>query len=127
MEQSKYRDNGSLKISEEVISKIAGLTTNEIKGVAGLSLRPNITDAKFRGILAKNSIGRAIRLEMREGEAVIDVFVNLYLGAKIPEVASEIQSKVKDAIQNMTGITVSKVNVHVSGVIISQQEDERIN
>lgn len=125
MEENDSRENGRLKISEEVISTIAGLTANEIKGVAGLSLRPNITDdSSFPRVFSRKKIGRAIRLEMREGEAVIDVFVNLFLGVKIPEVAAEIQAKVKEAVQNMTGIAVSKVNVHVAGVVLTPQEGE---
>lgn len=63
---------------------------------------------------------------MKDGEAEIDIYVNIYLGAKITEVAPIIQSKVKDAVQNMTGITVSKVNVHISGVVIRQEADEDI-
>lgn len=121
------RQNGSLKISEEVISTIAGMTTRDIKGVAGLSLRPSITETKLHGLFSRNVIGRAVRLEMHEGEAVVDIFVNLYFGAKIPDVAAEIQQKVKDAVQSMTGIMVSKVNVHVAGVVISQQEDETVS
>ena len=121
MENNGYAEEGSLKISEEVISTIAGMTAGEINGVAGLSLRPN---PDIRGILHnRKSVSKAIRLEMKDGEATIDVFVNLYLGVKIPDVAAEIQSRVKDAVQNMTGITVSKVNVHVAGVVLSRESD----
>ena len=119
MENNGYAEEGSLKISEEVISTIAGMTAGEINGVAGLSLRPN---SDIRGILHnRKSVSKAIRLEMKDGEATIDVYVNLYLGVKIPDVASEIQSRVKDAVQNMTGIMVSKVNVHVAGVVFSHE------
>lgn len=74
----------------------------------------------------KRGLGKAIRLDMKDGEAVIDIYVNIYMGAKIGEAASAIQQKVKDAVQNMTGITVSKVNVHISGVVIRQETNEEI-
>lgn len=124
MEQYGNSGDGSLKISEEVISTIAGMAASEINGVAGLSLRPN-PDLKgiFHSRHTQKNVSKAIRLEVKEGDATIDVFVNLYMGTKIPEVASEIQSRVKDAVQNMTGITVSKVNVHVAGVVFTHDTE----
>ncbi|HEX3027665.1 MAG TPA: Asp23/Gls24 family envelope stress response protein [Clostridia bacterium] len=117
MEQNHYADAGTLKISEDVLATVAGMTAREIKGVASLSLRPG---PEPRGFMKNRSLGKTIRLELKDGEAVIDIYVNLFIGFKIPDVASEIQDKVKESIQNMTGITVSKVNVHVSGVVIDQ-------
>jgi uncharacterized alkaline shock family protein YloU len=122
MENSDYKQNGNLKISEEVISTIAGLTTSEIKGVAGMLLRPVSSEIKFGFFNNKKSIGKAIHVEVRDGEVIINIFVNLYIGAKIPETATQIQLRVKEAVQNMTGLAVSKVNVHVSGIIIDQTE-----
>jgi uncharacterized alkaline shock family protein YloU len=119
----EYRDVGNLKISEEVISTIAGAATEEIKGVSGLALRQPVTERRLLGAVSKKAPGKSIHLEMREGEAVLDIYVNLYLGAKIPDTASQIQTRVKDAVQNMTGITVSKVNVHITGIVIAHEED----
>jgi uncharacterized alkaline shock family protein YloU len=114
-----YEDNGRLKISDEVLATIAGIAASEVKGVAGLSSR---TGPEIKGILqSKKGPGKAIRLEIKDGEANFEVFVNLYMGAKIPDVAAEIQSRVKESVQNMTGITVSKVNVHVSSVVIEKE------
>lgn len=124
MEQYGNSNEGSLKISEEVISTIAGMAASEINGVAGLSLRPN-PDLKgfFSSRHTQKNVSKAIRLEVKDGDATIDVYVNLYMGTKIPDVAAEIQSRVKDAVQNMTGITVSKVNVHVAGVVFTHDTD----
>lgn len=119
----EYRDVGNLKISEEVISTIAGAAAGEIKGVAGLTMRPPVAERRLLGAVGKRGPGKSIHLEMHEGEAVLDVYVNLYLGAKIPDTASQIQTRVKDAVQNMTGITVSKVNVHVAGIVITHEDD----
>ena len=124
MENSSYKQNGNLRISEEVISTIAGLTTSEIKGVAGMLLRPVSSELKFGFFGNKRSLSKAIHVEVKDGEVIIDIFVNLYIGTKIPEVASQIQQRVKEAVQNMTGLTVARVNVHVSGIIIDQTETE---
>lgn len=121
MIQNGYTDTGSLKISEDVLATIAGNATREIKGVAGLSLRP--IPESF-SLFHKKSKGKAIRLEIKDGEAVIDIFVSLYNGVKIPDTSEQIQARVKETVQNMTGITVSKVNVHISGLIIAQAAEE---
>lgn len=121
MQQNEYAGSGNLKISEDVIAAIAGTATSEIKGVAGLSPRP-VTDV--RGLIPKKGIGKSIKLAIKDGEAVIDVFVDIKIGAKIPETAEQVQTKVKDAVQNMTGITVNKVNVHVSGLVLPQPVNE---
>lgn len=111
-----YAEEGSLKISEDVIATIASTAAADVKGVAGLSLHP-ISDMK--GFARHKQGHKAIRMEMHDGEAVLDLFVNLYIGSRIPDVAAELQSRVKDAVQNMTGITVSKVHVHVAGVVLA--------
>jgi uncharacterized alkaline shock family protein YloU len=121
MEQNGYTDTGSLKISEEVLATIAGNAAGEIKGVAGLSLRPN---SDKPGLFRKKSIGKAIKLEIKDGDAAIDIYVNIYSGVKIPDMAEQIQARVKETVQNMTGITVSKVNVHISGLVIAETIEE---
>ncbi len=121
MEQNEYADTGSLKISEDVLATIAGNAAGEIKGVAGLSLRPNI-DSK--GLFHKKTLGKAIKLNMKDGDATIDIFVNIFSGVKIPDMAEQLQTRVKETVQNMTGITVSKVNVHISGLVIAQTIQE---
>lgn len=126
METDSYNNIGSLKISEDVIATIAGVATSEIKGVAGLSPRPGSGSSGILGLIGKKAMNKSIHLEMRDSEAVIDIYVNLYLGTKIPDTAAEIQSRVKDAVQTMTGIAVSKINVHISGVVIQQDETGEI-
>lgn len=121
MEQNGYTDSGNLKISEEVLATIAGNAAKEIKGVAGLSLRPNLDG---NGFFQRKRIGKAIKLDVKDGDAVIDIFVNIYNGVKIPDMAEQIQARIKETVQNMTGITVSKVNVHISGLVIAEAVQE---
>jgi uncharacterized alkaline shock family protein YloU len=121
LEQNGYANEGSLKISEEVLSTIAGLAASEVNGVAGLTTCPN---PDFKGLLrTKRGAAKAIHIDIKDGEATLDVYVNLYLGVRIPDAAIEIQTRVKDAVQTMTSITVSKVNVHVAGVTIVRDEE----
>jgi uncharacterized alkaline shock family protein YloU len=104
---------GSLKISKDVIATIAKTATMEVGGVAAL---PELDASR----LLSRSFGRPVRVTLSDDFADIDVQVVLENGVKIPDVCAAIQSGVKDNVQTMTGIAVSKVNVTVAGVAFSE-------
>ena len=100
---------GNLKISRDVLATIARYATMEIEGVASLaSFTTNI-----RGWLLKKQSAKPIAIDF----AVIDIHVNIKAGVNIPKTAEKIQSAVKEAVQNMTGIAVSRVNINIAGIV----------
>ncbi len=114
MKENTIKDTvGSLKISEEVLAKIASTAAREIVGVAELASMPTT----FKGLVSKPVVPRPVKILIRDDVAVIDVFVNLHATAKIQDVAQQVQSNVKASVQSMTGIAVSKVNVHVVSIL----------
>ncbi len=119
MEQNQNQTVGSLKISEDVVATIAGLAAKEVQGVASLANAP----ANIKGLILKNTVSKSIKIELNDDVAVIGVYVNLTYGAKIPEVSEKIQTNVKSAVQSMTGITVSKVNVFIVGIDFSEPKN----
>ncbi len=120
MEVVKGENNGGkVQVSTEVISNIARIATLEIKDVKGLS-RGNLG---IKGLFYKVSSANPVSVNMVGGVAEIDVCIILDFGTKVRNVAKEVQENVKSAVQNMTGITVSKVNVIISG-ITEQKEME---
>ncbi len=121
MEQMNNTASGNLKISEEVICTVTKLTVKEVKGVHSLALSP----ASFREALFRADANRPIRITLNGDVAEIDVSVNLRYGYKIKDTAEEIQNSVKDAVQNMTGVTVSKVNVYVAGIKFNEAANEK--
>ncbi len=112
-ENTILTEEGSVKISEEVVSIIAGLAASEVKGVAGMSGGIVGGIAEFVG---KKNPSKGIKVEVGEKEAAIDVYVIVEFGSRIPEIAHEIQRNVKKAIESMTGLNVIEINVHVQGV-----------
>ena len=104
-------DTRDSKHRNELVAKL-----EEIDGVVSLAN----TYAPIKSLLKRGSIGRPIQISLNDDVAVIDISVNLKYGANIPQVAEALQKTVKDAVQNMTGITVSKVNVHVAGIVFPQ-------
>lgn len=106
---------GSLQISTDVISKIAKLATLEVEGIYSVS--GNILSEKGFALVRKMPMQKPISVELNDDVAEISVNVVVKYGCKIPQLSEKVQENVKNAVQNMTCITVSKVNVIVTGVV----------
>lgn len=108
---------GRIRISEQVVAVIAGIAATEVEGVE--SLVGNITNEIVAKMGIKN-LSRGIRLKMVDDTVFIQITVNIRYGYSIPEISRNIQEKVSQAIENMTGLSVAEVNVIVSDVTVSK-------
>ena len=115
----EIEDVGQVQIADEVIAVIAGLAATEVEGVSKMS--GNITNEIVSKLGMKN-LSKGVKVTI-DGEQV-SVVLNLVLnyGVRIPKTSQEVQEKVKAAIENMTGLTVSEVNIRIAGI---QMEDEQ--
>jgi uncharacterized alkaline shock family protein YloU len=113
---------GSLRISRNVIATVAGIAAQEIEGVHGLAPYT----ANLTGWVIKKQTARPIAITLNDDVAIIDIHVVLKSGYTIPEVAEQIQVAVKDAVQSMTGIAVSKVNINIAGIDFGTQQGEAV-
>ena len=113
--QNTDLQGGSLQISTEVIGKIARCAALEIDGVAEVSCgRQN---KKLKDLLEASSIQSPVVVEMRDGTANITLNLMMKLWWHgIPAVAEKVQENVKNAVQNMTNVTVSRVNLVIAGL-----------
>ncbi len=115
---------GNIKISDEVIAIISGIATSEIDGVyamGGSAITSGI--AEILGTKKNASASKGIKAEVKEGKVIVDIHVIVKYGIKIPEVAWKIQERVKEELENMTGLDVERVNVHIDGVNIPKDEE----
>lgn len=114
-------DIGEIQIAPEVIEVIAGLATVEVSGVAGMS-------GGFAGgiaeLLGRKNLSKGVKVEVGQREAAVDVSVIIEYGYRLPEVAGEIQRNVKRSIENMTGLNVVEVNVHIHDVQFAKSADK---
>lgn len=110
---------GSIRIADEVVSIIAGLAAIEVEGVAAMSGGWGTGIAE---ILGRKNLGKGVKVEVGEKEAAIDIFLVVEFGFPIPSVAQKVQEQVKSAVENMTGLRVTGVNVHVVGVLMKRDE-----
>ena len=104
---------GEVKIADEVVAIIAGLASTEVEGVS--SMAGNITNELVSRLGMKN-LSKGIRVDVSDGIVRVDVALNIAYGYAIPDVSSKVQEKVKSAIENMTGLEVSNVNVRIASV-----------
>ena len=107
----------SIKISNDVVASIAGVAVSEVPGVYGMA--GGITE-----IFGKKGLTKGIKVEVGEKETKIDVNIIVEYGARIPDVAFEIQNRVKKAVETMTALKVANVNIHIQGINIPEKRSE---
>ena len=118
-------ESNTIRISNEAVATYAGIAVSEVSGVYGMSGGfAGITEA----LIGKKNLTKGIKVDVGEKNAKIDLSIVVEYGARIPEVAFEIQTRVKNSVETMTGLKVLEVNVHVQGVhAINEKEDEEEN
>lgn len=102
-----------LEISPEVVATIAGVAISEVIGANRIT---GFFDNLAEAFKTKNKEGKGIRVEIKENKCRIDANIIVDFGTRIPEVAFEIQTRVKKSVEAMTGLEVREVNVHVQGI-----------
>lgn len=112
-----YENNsfGTVQIADDVVATIAGLAATEIDGVYAMC--GNITN-EIVGKLGVKNLSKGVKVVVDEGEVSAELALTVDYGYDVVEVAKQVQNKVKAAIENMTGLTVSGVNVKIAGVNI---------
>ena len=115
--------NNGIKIANEVISVIAGIAVSEVQGVA--SMAGGFAGGITQVLSGKKNYSKGIKVESDEKEVKIDVNIIVEYGSRIPDVAYEIQKRVKKSVENMTGLKVEEVNVHVQGEKTDKELEEK--
>ena len=110
---------GEIKIADEVVAIIAALAATEVEGVA--SMAGNITN-ELIGKLGMKNLSKGVKVDVLEGIVTVSLALNLKYNYSIVEVSARVQEKVKNAIENMTGLEVADVNIKVAGVEMESQE-----
>ena len=106
-------EQGSINISEDVISSMVRAAVMEVEGVAGLS---NTAGAEIAELIGIKSVTKGVKVQFNEEKIVVDAIITVHYGSKIVEVAQNVQEKVLNVIQSTTGFEQAEVNVHVSGI-----------
>lgn len=116
-------NTGDIKIAQDVIATIAGMATSEIEGIAGMS--GGITDG-FAGMLGRKQLTKGVKVETVDKTAKIDVYIIVKYGFNIAAVAEQTQVNIKEAVETMTALEVTSVNVNVQGISFEKEKVEEI-
>lgn len=110
---------GSIRISEDAIAGIVSMVVAQIKGISGMSgsMTSGLTE-----MLGKKNLTKGVKVELNNQDIVIALSIFVEYGVKIPKLALEIQSQVRNSIQTMTGLQVKEVNINVQGISFEHTE-----
>ena len=121
-EEISVTGNDTVKISNDVVATYAGIAVSEVEGVYDMA-------GGFAGltevISGKKNLSKGIKVDVGEKSAKIDVNIIVEYGARIPDVAYAIQTKIKKSVESMTDLKVLEVNVHVQGVHKKSEKEEQ--
>ncbi len=107
-------DNGQVVIADEVVAVIAGIAATETEGVDSMNGGWSGEIISRMGI---RDLGKGVSISIEEGHVSVDLSLNVKYGYSIPEVSKNVQDKVAQAIESMTGLNVLDVNIKISGVV----------
>ena len=108
-------DRGEVRIADEVVAIIAGMAATDVRGVA--SMAGNIKN-ELVSMMGMKTLSKGVKVEVTDTDVKVDLALNLEFEANILKVSGIVQDKVKAAIENMTGMKVSEVNVRVAGIVL---------
>ena len=110
---------GEVHIADEVVAIIAGLAATEVEGVA--SMAGNITN-ELVSKLGMKSLSRGVKVTVLEGVVTVDLSLNIEYGIIVLETSRTVQARVKTSIENMTGLEVADVNIHIASVDMEKEK-----
>jgi len=127
--QTVKTDLGEINITKETIRSIVSLRLADVKGVVGSrkSIIKEITDM-LRGDASENEIeeaSRTIKVELKDNKPLINLFIIIKYGVRIPDIAWDIQSRVKEGLMKKLGIDINEIDIHVQGIQFPKKRQSR--
>ena len=110
---------GEVHIADDVVAIVAGLAATEVEGVA--SMAGNITNDLVSKLGRKN-LSKGVKVTVLENVVTVDLSLNIEYGKNILDTSKAVQERVKSAIENMTGLEVADVNIHIASVDMENEK-----
>lgn len=109
-------NKGAIKIADDVVARIAVIAATEVEGISAMA--GNVTADLLQKVGVKN-LAKGVRVEVNDRKVKIQLALIMDYGYNIPSTCQYVQTKVKNAVENMTGLEVQDVNVRIAGVNIN--------
>ncbi len=114
----KHSGIGEVQIANEVVASIAGISAAEIEGVEAMA---GGFANELAGRFGAKNLSKGVKVEVQDGTAVVELAIVMKYGYNIPKTCAQVQEKVAQAINSMTGLTAKQVNVRIAGVSLEQE------
>lgn len=115
-EIQKVTDNGTINFASDVIATIAGLATSEVKGIAGMS------GTSLADLLGRKNLTKGIKVAVADRKVSLEASVVVVYGSKLQEVAVNVQESIRKAIETMTGLEVSTIDVNIQNIVFEKEQ-----
>jgi len=127
--QTIKTDLGEINVTKETIGSIVSLNLADVKGVVGSrkSIIKEITDM-LRGDTSENEIeeaSRTIKVEIKDNKPLINLYIIIKYGVRIPDIAWDIQSRVKEGLMEKLGTDINEIDIHVQGIQFPKKTQSR--
>ena len=118
LEQNTYvlqedDDFGTVKIDDDVVASIAGIAATEVEGVVSMA---GTIGNELKSKMGVKNLAKGVKVEVIGKSVKADIALIVEYGYSIPAISQKVQEKVKSTIENMTGLTVTDVNIRIAGV-----------
>ena len=113
----KHTGIGEVQIANEVVASIAGISASEVEGVDSMA---GGLAGELAGKFGAKNLSKGVKVEVADDIAMVELAINMNYGYSIPKTCKQVQEKVMQAINSMTGLTVKQVNVRIAGVSLEQ-------
>lgn len=118
---TQNQENGTVQISEDVITSIATVAVNETEGVSGFCVRTGAEIADMLS-LSKTARGKGVKVQITEDDKLyITCNIAVAYGMAVVNVAKAVQDNVTAAVESMTGLNVTEVDVNVCSISVEQK------
>ena len=113
----KHTGIGEVQIANEVVASIAGISASEVEGVDSMA---GGLAGELAGKFGAKNLSKGVKVEVADDIAMVELAINMKYVYSIPKTCKQVQEKVMQAINSMTGLTVKQVNVRIAGVSLEQ-------
>lgn len=127
--QTIKTDLGEIFVTKETIGNIVSLNLADVKGVVGSrkSIIKEITNM-LMGDMSENEIekaSRTIKVEIKDNKPLINLYIIIKYGVRIPDIAWDIQSRVKEGLRKKLGTDIYEIDIHVQGIQFPKKTQSR--
>ncbi|WP_433699145.1 Asp23/Gls24 family envelope stress response protein [Nocardiopsis sp. CA-288880] len=121
--------NGRTSIADHVVAKISGMAAREVRGVhqmgGGAARAFDAVRERIPGSTSTNTAARGVAVEVGERQAAVDINLVVEYGVSIPDLAGAVRRNVITAVERMTGLEVTEVNVAVDDIHLPDEGEDQ--